>query len=153
MKNEACYPWPFGYVKITTQGRFVTGIERVDSFFDSEHKSLSDSVYFEVMEYLHGLRKTFTFPVKFEGTDFEVSVWKELRKIPFGEKTSYKELAIKVGKPDASRAVGNAVGKNPILLAVPCHRVLHKDGTIGGFSAGLEVKRVLLVLEGIDYKK
>ncbi|MBP9114443.1 MAG: methylated-DNA--[protein]-cysteine S-methyltransferase [Polyangiaceae bacterium] len=87
-------------------------------------------------------------------TSFQASVLRELSKVPYGKTTDYGSLAKRVGKPGASRAVGTAVGKNPWMVIVPCHRVLRKDGSIGGFSApgGLVTKRNLLSIEGITVK-
>ena len=83
------------------------------------------------------------------GTPFQRKVWSELAKIPFGETRSYKEIAILIGSPNASRAVANACGKNPLPLTVPCHRVIRSDGGLGGYSAlgGVEKKRALLQSE------
>lgn len=81
------------------------------------------------------------------GTDNEKKVWRELSKIPYGRTVTYSYIAEKIGMPYAQRFVGNAVGRNPIPIIIPCHRVVRKDGTLGGFSAGLHVKRYLLELE------
>ncbi|RLE04998.1 MAG: cysteine methyltransferase, partial [Candidatus Aminicenantes bacterium] len=80
------------------------------------------------------------------GTPFQRRVWKETRKIPFGQTSSYKELALKINH-SGFRSVGQALGRNPFLLVVPCHRVLSSDGSLGGFSAGLPLKKYLLSLE------
>ena len=85
-----------------------------------------------------------------EGTEFQRKAWQAMRKIPFGETISYGEQARKVGKPKAYRAVGSANGKNPIPIIVPCHRVLASDGSLGGYSLGLPMKRRLLALEGVS---
>ena len=86
-----------------------------------------------------------------DATPFQVSVWAELRQIPAGETVSYGELAERVGRPrSASRAVGRAVGANPIPVIVPCHRVVAADGTLGGFALGLDMKRRLLAHEGVE---
>ena len=81
-----------------------------------------------------------------EGTNFQKMVWTELKKIPFGETRTYKEIAVAIGKPKAARAVANACGKNPYPIIIPCHRVVRSDGTIGGFTGdgGIEKKRQLL---------
>jgi methylated-DNA-[protein]-cysteine S-methyltransferase len=86
-------------------------------------------------------------PVDVEGTDFQMRVWKALRTIPAGETISYTELARRAGAPGAVRAAGNANGKNPVSLAIPCHRVIHADGSIGGYGGGIERKRWLLAHE------
>ena len=81
-----------------------------------------------------------------KGTNFQKMVWTELKKIPFGETRTYKEIAVAIGKPKAARAVANACGKNPYPIIIPCHRVVRSDGTIGGFTGdgGVEKKRQLL---------
>ncbi len=88
------------------------------------------------------------------GTEKEKKIWSELLKIHYGETVTYSQLARRVGLPNAPRFVGNAVGKNPVPIIIPCHRVIRKDGTLGGFSAGLHVKKYLLELEGLGkFKK
>jgi methylated-DNA-[protein]-cysteine S-methyltransferase len=87
--------------------------------------------------------------MKLEGTDFQLSVWKELLKIPAGKTRTYKEIALAIGKPNSSRAVANACAQNPYAPDVPCHRVVRSDGSLGGYSAdgGIERKRTLLDME------
>ena len=87
--------------------------------------------------------------MKLDGTDFQLSVWKELLKIPAGSTKTYKEIAGAIGKPNSSRAVANACAQNPYAPAVPCHRVVRSDGSLGGYSAdgGMERKRELLDME------
>jgi len=87
--------------------------------------------------------------MQLEGTNFQIAVWKELLKIPIGETTTYKNIAIAIGKPNSSRAVANACAQNPYAPAVPCHRVVRSDGSLGGYSAdgGMERKRELLDME------
>lgn len=89
----------------------------------------------------------FDLPLRPEGTPFQLSVWRELERIPFGEVISYGELARRVGRPNASRAVGAANGQNPIPIVVPCHRVIGSNGKLTGYGGGLEVKEALLALE------
>ncbi len=103
----------------------------------------------ELNEYFQGRRRDFEVPLKPEGTAFQLEVWRQLSKIPFGERISYAELAKRVGKPKAMRAVGSANGCNPLPIIVPCHRVLRGDGGLGGFSAaeGTATKRRLLAME------
>ena len=86
------------------------------------------------------------------GTEFQVKVWKEISKIPYGETRNYKDLAIAIGRPNSSRAVANACGKNPYPPTIPCHRVIRSDGKLGGYSGkgGIEEKRKLLLKESID---
>ncbi|PMK02437.1 methylated-DNA--[protein]-cysteine S-methyltransferase [Vibrio sp. 10N.261.55.A7] len=100
-------------------------------------------------EYFASERTEFQLPLAPQGTDFQQKVWHELCKIPYGESWSYKELAERLGKPTASRAVGMANGKNPISIIVPCHRVIGKNGKLTGYAGGLDAKKTLLKLEGI----
>ena len=79
-----------------------------------------------------------------------MKVWRELQKIPFGKTISYGKLAAKIGKPKAARALGGAVGKNPVSILIPCHRVIASNGKLGGYSGGLTIKRKLLAHEGAD---
>ena len=93
--------------------------------------------------------------MKLEGTEFQIKVWKEIMKIPSGETKSYKEIAFILEKPNASRAVANACGKNPYIPMIPCHRVIRSDKKLGGYSGhgGIETKKRLLIKEGfIDFK-
>ena len=89
-----------------------------------------------------------------EGTAFQIIVWKEIAKIPYGETKTYKELAIAIGKPKSARAVANACGKNPYAPTIPCHRVIRSDGKLGGYSGkgGINTKIKLLKQEGINFK-
>lgn len=101
----------------------------------------------EYMEYFQGTRQTFTFPMELRGTDFQLKTWNVLKNIPYGQVTSYSDIAHKLDNPKAVRAVGGAVGANPLLICIPCHRVIGKDGRLTGFSAGLELKKELLSIE------
>jgi len=89
-----------------------------------------------------------------EGTPFQILVWKEIAKIPYGKTKTYKELAIAIGKPKSARAVANACGKNPYAPTIPCHRVIRSDGKLGGYSGkgGINTKIKLLKQEGINFK-
>ncbi len=98
-------------------------------------------------EYFDGRRREFDLPLGAGGTAFQRRVWAELRRIPFGETISYGELAARIGKPTASRAVGAANGRNPLPVVVPCHRVIGGDGRLTGFGGGLSTKQALLDLE------
>lgn len=101
-------------------------------------------------EYFCKKRVAFDLPLAPKGTSFQRAVWQELQNVPFARTVSYRELGERLGKPRASRAVGNAVGLNPLLIVIPCHRVICSDGALGGFSAGLDAKVKLLELEGIQ---
>jgi methylated-DNA-[protein]-cysteine S-methyltransferase len=101
----------------------------------------------EFTEYFQGKRSSFTFPIDFHGTPFQQSVWDALNKIPYGCTHTYSEIAEIIQKPKSVRAVAAAIGANPILITVPCHRVIGKNGKLTGFRGGLEMKEKLLELE------
>lgn len=105
-------------------------------------------IFDELDEYFNKGRKEFSVPLDIQGTEFQKKVWKELKKIPFGQTKTYKQIAEKIKNPKALRAVGGAIGANPVPIIIPCHRVLNTNGSLGGFSCGLEVKELLLELEG-----
>ena len=98
-------------------------------------------------EYFQGKRTTFSLPFKLIGTPFQLTVWKELQNIPYGKTTSYKEIAQKINKPKAYRAVGMANNKNPLPIIIPCHRVIGSNGKLIGYAGGLNLKNYLLELE------
>lgn len=99
----------------------------------------------QLSEYFAGTRREFEIPLAPEQpTSFQQQVWDAARVIPFGQTRSYWWIAVHIGNPYATRAVGNALGANPLLLFVPCHRVVQHDGGLGGFSCGIEWKRILL---------
>ncbi|WP_075981255.1 methylated-DNA--[protein]-cysteine S-methyltransferase [Bacillus massilinigeriensis] len=104
----------------------------------------------EIIEYLEGKRKIFSVPMDFDGTSFQLAVWNALCEIPYGETKSYSDIADMIHKPAAVRAVGTAIGANPVLIAVPCHRVVGKNGRLTGYRGGLDMKKQLLELEGIS---
>lgn len=155
MKNqEACtyrgsYPSPYGYLEIQDDGEMITeiSIEKMDSGKKNEESALTRRAYVELMEYLQGKRKIFDLPVRMQGTEFQIKVWKELQKIPYGTTISYGELARRIGNKKACRAVGGANNKNKILIVIPCHRVVGANGALVGFAGGIELKQDLLKLE------
>ena len=98
-------------------------------------------------EYFQGKRTIFSLPFKLTGTPFQLVVWKELQNIPYGQTTSYKEIAQKINKPKACRAVGMANNKNPLPIIIPCHRVIGSNGKLIGYAGGLKLKNYLLELE------
>jgi len=127
-------------------------LAKLKDVFDAEVMA-GENQYFvtlreQLKEYFEGKRKEFTLPLKLVGTPFQVSVWKELLKIPYGQTISYKTQAIAINMPKAYRAVANANGQNMIDILVPCHRVIGHDGKLNGYGAGIEKKEFLLRLEG-----
>lgn len=101
----------------------------------------------ELIEYLEGERQTFSIPFDYRGTPFQLAVWKALCEIPYGQTCTYSDIATQIQRPAAVRAVGTAIGANPILITVPCHRVIGKNGALTGYRGGLEMKTRLLDLE------
>ncbi len=142
-----------GWLKIVTTDVGVSEIsfvkspgERVESV---SHPFLK-SIFTELDNYFRGTSSNFITPIHLtKGTEFQQRVWKELLKIPAGQTKSYGQIAAAIGKPKATRAVGNANGKNPIPIVVPCHRVVNSDGSLGGYSSGTNIKKSLLALEKI----
>ncbi|MFC4101953.1 methylated-DNA--[protein]-cysteine S-methyltransferase [Paenibacillus xanthanilyticus] len=101
----------------------------------------------QVIAYLNGEQGNFTLSFDFMGTPFQRTVWQALMEIPYGETCTYTEIAQRIGRPDAVRAVGTAIGANPVLIGIPCHRVIGKNGALTGYRGGLAMKRHLLELE------
>lgn len=154
------------YDKINTILGFLivlsNGEELCEIVFESERSSMvlpdmkKDPISLrpitsKIEAYLRGELKRFDIPLNLSGTSFQKRVWSELAQIPFGETRSYQDIAIAVGSPAASRAVGSACGKNPIPIVVPCHRVITKNGGLGGYSGGLGIKKTLLKIEGLTF--
>ena len=154
------YHSPIGALKITAEEEYITGLslcteETVTSANMQEEFSactlLLQQTCHQLAEYFAGERTRFTLPIKYTtGTPFQHSVWNALREIPYGETRSFEDIAVAIGNPKAVRAIGQANHNNPMLLLVPCHRVINKNGSIGGFGCGVEVKRQLLQLEGLN---
>ena len=113
----------------------------------NKETELIKKCYKEIKEYIEGKRKAFDFDFELKGTEFQKNVWDALQKIPYGETKTYKEIAEMVNSKNASRAVGNACNKNPLLILVPCHRVVGTNGTLTGFALGLDMKEKLLLIE------
>ena len=110
-------------------------------------KVLSYRAKKELKEYLQGERKYFDVPLKLEGSEYQKKVWNIIRSIPYGKTITYKDVAIEMGKKKSFRAVGGAIGKNPLLIFVPCHRVIGLNGALTGYAGGIERKENLLKLE------
>ncbi len=142
------YDSPVGLLEIVSENGAVTAVRaaavNTGACFRDEICAMTER---QLAEYFNGTRRKFDIPLALKGTELRLSVWECLRRVPFGETRSYGEIAASIGKPSASRAVGNAVGDNPVLIIIPCHRVIRSDGSIGGFSAGIRMKKYLLELE------
>jgi methylated-DNA-[protein]-cysteine S-methyltransferase len=151
MKSSIAIGTPLGNITITEDGGYITKVSFDDEApscdsLEQAHPVLRNAAR-QLLEYCDGKLTGFDLPLHPEGSDFQKNVWEALRLIPYGETASYKEIASSIGQPDASRAVGAANNKNPILIIIPCHRVIGADGSLVGYAAGLQVKEKLLALE------
>lgn len=140
---------PIGQLQLVAKGGYL-----VELNWEGQHREISPispnspqvlaTAASELERYFTGAPADFTVPLTPEGTDFQIQVWTELQHIPWGSICSYREIAERIGKPNGSRAVGTAIGRNPLPLLIPCHRVIGSNGSLTGFSGGLEIKKRLL---------
>ena len=145
------YKSPVGLMKISGNGKAIYAIDLVSEQIEKEKlNKIVIQCKKELDEYFLKTRTTFTFPYEFHGTDFQIDVWKELLNVPFGKTKSYKEIARNINNEAGVRVVANAIGKNRLLIVVPCHRVIGSNGTLTGFACGLDKKEYLLRHEGIN---
>ena len=143
---------PIGIVRLTEEGGAITRIELSDAIDASSASTpLLHEAERQIMAYLGGKRQQLDFPIRMVGTPFQQRVWRALQQIPYGTTRTYGEIATAIGNPRASRAVGMACNKNPLLLIVPCHRVIGANGKLTGFAYGMNAKRWLLELEEATY--
>ena len=147
--KTAYYKTKIGIIKLTYQEKIykIELVEEVNSI--NEKTSQTDKVIKEINQYLSKYRKEFSIYnlVRLEGTRFQKEVWHELQNIPYGEAKSYKEIAKNIGNENAVRAVASAIGKNPLMIIIPCHRVIGSDGKMHGYAYGINSKKYLLDLE------
>jgi len=150
-------PSPIGPLKLVASNRGLVGIlwendnprrVRLTELVERAEHPVLVRAERELNEYFTGMRSGFTVPLDMRGTPFQRQVWEALLGIPFGETRTYGQLAIQLGNPKATRAVGAANGRNPIAILVPCHRVIGHSGKLTGFAGGLDAKAYLLKLEG-----
>lgn len=139
------FPSPIGSLHLESRDGALRQVERRNGAAKDRPDPGSAAAAAQLEEYFAGRRRRFDLPLAPAGTPFQQKVWAALRRIPFGETRSYAEIAREVGS--SARAVGGACGANPILLVIPCHRVVAADGGLGGFSAGLKNKEWLLAFE------
>lgn len=136
--------WPAEKHRSLVQRRMETAL---GASFANGTSEVIEQAALELDEYFAGHRRTFDVPLLLAGTDFQKTVWTELLDIPCGQTASYAEIARRIGRPEAVRAVANAVGANALSVFIPCHRVVGSDRSLTGYAGGLEAKRALLNLE------
>lgn len=147
--NTAFYTTDIGIIKITYKQK-ISKIELVDQIDENNDRTLeTDKIIGQINEYLDGKRKEFSIYdlCKAEGTNFQQKVWQELLNIPYGQTKTYKDIAKNIGNEKAVRAVATAIGKNPLMIITPCHRVIGSDGKMHGYAYGINLKKKLLDLE------
>ena len=148
MKKYAFYDVEFGVLKV---GYTDTAIFSLDSVVaqdcENEPSKATDLVFTQISEYINGDRERFDLHYTLEGTEFQKKVWEALCSIPFAETRTYKQIAELISNPKAYRAVGSANNKNPLLIVVPCHRVIGAKGDLVGYRSGMEMKKKLIELE------
>ena len=150
MKQKVCST-PIGWIKITEDQGFLVKLDLLDYKEDTgPYSFLLEETEKQLESYFKGELQKFDLPVKLSGTDFQERVWKALQNIPYGQTRSYKQLAEAIDNKKASRAVGGANNKNPLPIIVPCHRVVGSSGDLVGYGLGLDIKKQLLALEGIE---
>lgn len=145
------YPSPIGLLKIQSDGIGISAVRfRPEEETTDVPQSASPILLWaknELEEYFAGIRREFTVPLSLHGTPFQKQVWAALQQIPYGQTRSYRDIAKAIGNPKASRAVGMANNRNPVIILVPCHRVIGTNGALVGYACGLNVKQQLLALE------
>lgn len=149
MKNVFVFQTKIGLVAIEDNGTEITDVNVISENHSIEvnETSLLKNAALQLNEYLEGKRNSFDLPLNPNGTEFQKKVWAALCDIPYGETRSYKQIAEYIGNPKACRAVGMANNKNPIMIFIPCHRVVGSDGSLTGYAGGLDMKEKLLSLE------
>jgi methylated-DNA-[protein]-cysteine S-methyltransferase len=145
------YDSPIGILKIAEDDQGITEVSFQEEIgADQKEGSLYlQETQRQLEEYFAGIRRSFDVPLSLKGTEFQKKVWHALMEIPYGHTACYQEVAAMIGNEKASRAIGNANHHNPVVIIVPCHRVIKADGSIGGYGGGIERKKYLLNLEGI----
>ncbi len=151
--NYNYYRSPVGLLEFGFKDSKLCELRRVEGIsMPIKDDSFANKVKLQLFEYFEGKRKVFNIPIHLKGTVFQEKVWGALLKIPYGKTSSYKDIAVAIDNENASRAVGLANGKNPIMIIVPCHRVISSNGKLNGYACGSDMKEFLLSLEGTSLK-
>ena len=149
--NYGYYESPIGKIKIEAEGESIIGVSFSMESSEWDENEAVIQCKNQLQEYFEGKRKEFDLNIKFiKGTEFQISVWKALSNISYGEKITYKSIAEKINNPKAVRAVGGANNKNPIAIIIPCHRVVGSNGKMVGYAGGIDKKEYLLKLEEMN---
>ncbi len=146
------YDTVIGKIYIAEKNNCICNISFSNLNYTDKETSLIKKTYSQLNEYFDGNRKSFDIPISAKGTQFQMKVWQALQKIPYGKTTTYKEIAWYIENKNASRAVGMANNKNPIVIIIPCHRVIGSNGNLTGYAGGIEIKKYLLELENKNSK-
>ena len=148
--EKSYYKSPIGILEIICENNELVSLKIGKAGVQDAESDFVRDIKHQLDEYFSGKRQKFDININPKGTDFQKLVWSELQKIPYGKTKSYSEIAHLIGKTSAQRAVGLACNKNPIMIIVPCHRVILKNGALGGFACGNEVKQKLLKIENVE---
>lgn len=138
------YDSPIGLIKIVSNNEAIVALDFVYKRSKENENDVIRQCKIQLDEYFKGMRKEFDINIEVSGTEFQKMVWKELKRIPYGQVRSYKDIAVAIGNEKAVRAVGGANNKNKIAIIIPCHRVVGKDGSLTGYTGGLWRKKWLL---------
>lgn len=168
--NYQIFSSRLGYIAISAESDAITSItilsderqrernkQKTNTWFEPDKNSINETSPVieqcrqEINEYLNAKRKNFSVKLAPKGTEFQQNVWSKIAMLKIGQSESYQDIAVKLNKPKASRAVGTAVGKNPIAIIIPCHRIIAQSRKLTGYAWGLDVKEQLLKLENIQY--
>ena len=141
------YDTVIGKIYIAEKDNCICNVSFGTLNYKEKETYLIKKTYSQLKEYFAGNRKIFDIPISANGTEFQIKVWEELQKIPYGKIRTYKEIAENIGNKNASRAVGMANNKNPIAIIIPCHRVIGTKGDLTGYAGGIKLKKYLLDLE------
>ncbi len=147
--NAFIYSSPIGCLRVEDDGEALVGVSLVAECAEAQppQTDFQKQIAKAFDDYFSGKIQTFALPFRLRGMAFECAVWQALRTIPYSETRTYAQIAAAIGRPKACRAVGGACHRNPLLLVVPCHRVVGANGALTGFACGIETKRFLLALE------
>ena len=146
--EKSYFKSPIGIIEIVIENNALISLKISDKIEKAEKETaFIKDIKMQLNEYFSGRRKIFDIKINPEGTGFQKRVWNELQKIPYGETKSYSEIAAEIGNKNAQRAIGNACNRNPIMIIIPCHRVISKNGNIGEFAYGSDIKQKLINIE------